>query len=403
MDIKIKPALLHGKLNVPPSKSISHRMLICAALSDGESVIHNLLDCEDITAIKGALRMLGADITEENGVCRVHGISVPAKKAVVDCKESGSALRFLIPLAAALGCETEFTGSGRLPQRPITPIIQPLRDNGITFLSDKWPYKITGKLHSGSYYIDGSMSSQFITGLLFALSILDGDSEITLTSELNSKPYVDITVDCLRQFGVDVTENGGVYKVKGGQKYQPHTVSVEADMSQCAFFAVADSIGSDISMENLDPKSVQGDKAILDICARFNSGEAIQHIDASDIPDLVPILTVLMCFGKTKSQITGCARLRIKECDRLAAITEVLNTLGGKIKAYEDMIEITPVKTLKGGTIETYNDHRIAMAGAVAATRCENEVVIKGAQCVDKSYPGFFDDYRMLGGTADVI
>ncbi len=403
MDIRIKPAALHGKLNVPPSKSISHRMLICAALCDGESVINDVLDCEDITATKNALTALGANIFEENGRCRVVGINAPAKTATVDCKESGSALRFLIPIAAALGCTAEFIGSGRLPERPITPIIQPLCDNGITFLSEKWPYKISGKLRAGSYRIDGSMSSQFITGLLFALSILDGDSDIILTSRLNSKPYVDITADCMRKFGVQVTEYDGGYRVKGGQKYRPQTVSVEADMSQCAFFAAADCIGSDISLLNLAPDSVQGDRAILDIAARFKSGEAIEHIDATDIPDLVPILAVLMCFGKTVCRITGCARLRIKECDRLAAVTEMLGDLGGKVRATDDMIEITPVDMLNGGTVKFYNDHRIVMAGAIAATRCKNDVIIKGAQCVNKTYPNFFDDYRMLGGCADVI
>ncbi|MCH5323693.1 MAG: 3-phosphoshikimate 1-carboxyvinyltransferase [Eubacterium sp.] len=403
MDIKIKPSALCGSLSIPPSKSVSHRMLICTAFCEGESVINDLLECEDIEAMSGALRALGAEIDGADGCYRVRGITSPSKSAVIDCKESGSALRFLIPIAAALGCETEFIGSGRLPERPITPIIEPMRDNGITFISETYPYKISGKLRPGTYRIDGSMSSQFITGLLFALSILNGDSEIVLTSPLQSKPYVDITVDCMRQFGVEVTEKENTYYVKGGQKYIPHTLSVEADMSQCAFFAVADCIGSDIKLDNLNLNSVQGDKAILDITERFKNGEPIDHIDATDIPDLVPILTVLMCFGKVPCRITGCARLRIKECDRLEAITDVLNALGGKVKAYDDMIEVTPVTELEGGTVEFYNDHRIAMAGAIAATRCKNEVIIKGAQCVAKSYPKFFDDYRMLGGNADVI
>lgn len=403
MDIRITPKALSGSVSVPPSKSISHRMLICAALSKGESRIDNLLDCEDITAVKGALTALGAIITEDKGICTVHGITSPAKKAVIDCKESGSVLRFLIPVAAALGCETEFIGSGRLPERPITPIIQPLCDNGIKFISEKYPYKISGQLHSGKFYIDGSMSSQFITGLLYALSILKQDSEIILTSPLSSKPYVDITIDCMRQFGVevDITDNG--YYIKGGQSYSPTSVTVEADMSQCAFFAVADCIGSNITLNGLNPDSVQGDKAILSLAADFKSGKDIPTINAVDIPDLVPIMTVLMCFAKAPCRITGCARLRIKESDRLAAITEVINTLGGKVKAYDDMIEITPVDILKGGIIDCKNDHRIAMAAAIAATRCTEAVILKGAQCVNKTYPTFFDDYRKLGGIADVI
>lgn len=403
MDIKITPTKLGGKLIVPPSKSISHRMLICAALCDGMTHIDNLLECMDSHATINALTALGAEIKGKNGSYDVKGIVNPKKTAVVDCFESGSTLRFMIPIFSAFGCEAEFTGRGKLPERPITPIIKPMIDNGATFETLTMPYKVKGKLHGGKYYIDGSVSSQFITGLLFALSVLKEDSEIILTTKLESRPYVNITIDCMKQFGVEVAETENGYFVKGGQKYQPHNCTVEADMSQSAFFIAANCAGSDIELANLNMNSVQGDKAIIDIADKFKNGGDLSIIDASDIPDLVPAIAVMMSFWKKPCRIINCERLRIKECDRLAATTELINDLGGNAVAYSDSIEIFPVEAFKGGTIRNYNDHRIAMAGAVAATRSTGDVIIKGAECTNKSYPGFFDDFRALGGIADVI
>lgn len=403
MDIKITPTKLGGKLIVPPSKSISHRMLICAALCDGMTHIDNLLECMDSRATINALTALGAEIKGKNGSYDVKGIVNPKKTAAVDCFESGSTLRFMIPLFSAFGCEAEFTGRGKLPERPITPIIKPMIDNGATFETLTMPYKVKGKLHGGKYYIDGSVSSQFITGLLFALSVLKEDSEIILTTRLESRPYVNITIDCMKQFGVEVAETENGYFVKGGQKYQPHNCTVEADMSQSAFFIAANCAGSDIELANLNMNSVQGDKAIIDIADKFKYGGDLSIIDASDIPDLVPAIAVMMSFWKKPCRIINCERLRIKECDRLAATTELINDLGGNAVAYSDSIEIFPVEAFKGGTVRNYNDHRVAMAGAVAATRSTGDVIIKGAECTNKSYPGFFDDFRALGGIADVI
>lgn len=269
MDIKITPTKLGGKLIVPPSKSISHRMLICAALCDGMTHIDNLLECMDSHATINALTALGAEIKGKNGSYDVKGIVNPKKNAAVDCFESGSTLRFMIPIFSAFGCEAEFTGRGKLPERPITPIIKPMIDNGATFETLTMPYKVKGKLHGGKYYIDGSVSSQFITGLLFALSVLKEDSEIILTTRLESRPYVNITIDCMKQFGVEVAETENGYFVKGGQKYQPHNCTVEADMSQSAFFIAANCAGSDIELANLNMNSVQGDKAIIDIADKF--------------------------------------------------------------------------------------------------------------------------------------
>ena len=403
MDIKITPSKLKGKLTVPPSKSISHRMLICAALSDGTTHIDNLLECMDSHATINALRALGAKIEGENGIYTVNGLSSPSATASVDCFESGSTLRFMIPIFSAFGCEAQFTGKGKLPERPITPLIQPMTDNGAHFETLSMPYKVSGKLHGGKYYIDGSVSSQFITGLLFALSVLGGDSEIILTSHLESKPYVNITIDCMRQFGVEIAETDTGYFVRGNQRYIAHNCTIEADMSQSAFFLAANCAGSDIELTNLNPDSVQGDKAILDIADRFKNNGDLSVIDASDIPDLVPAIAVMMSFWDKPCTITNCGRLKIKECDRLEATTELINGLGGRAVAHSDSIEIFPVDSFKGGTVKFYNDHRIAMAGAIAATRSTSDVIIKGAECTNKSYPGFFDDFRALGGIADVI
>ena len=403
MDIKITPSKLSGKLIVPPSKSISHRMLICAAFCDGTTHIDNLLECMDLHATINALTALGTKINGKDGSYDITGITQPSKKAAVDCFESGSTLRFMIPIFSAFGCEAEFTGRGKLPERPITPLIEPMTENGAVFETLSMPYRVKGRLNGGKYYIDGSVSSQFITGLLFALSVLSKDSEIILTTRLESKPYVNITIDCMKQFGVGVCETENGYFIKGGQKYQPHNCTVEADMSQSAFFLAANCAGSDIELTNLNLNSVQGDKAIVDIAEKFRNGGDLSVIDASDIPDLVPILAVLGTFGSERSVIYNAQRLRIKESDRLVSTAAMLNALGGNVEVTDDGLIIDPVGSLHGGTVDGAGDHRIVMAAAIAATRADGEVIIKGAQAASKSYPDFFKDYTKLGGKVNGI
>ncbi len=404
VDIKITPKRLKGTINIPPSKSISHRALIAAALADGESRIYNLLDCVDITdATIKALRALGADISICDNYTKVTGISSAPKKAEIDCQESGSTLRFIIPIASALGCDTTYFGRGKLPERPITPYLDEFPKHGVWFLSDKMPYITQGKLKGGIYEIAGNISSQFITGFLFALSLLENDSVIKITTKLESKPYIDLTIDAMKSFGIEIIEKGNEYRIKGGQKYIPTDYTVEADMSQAAFFLVADAIGGSLEINGLNPDSKQGDKAIIEIVKCYGEKKKPFDIDASQIPDLVPILTVLATFANGKSRIRGCERLRIKECDRLAAISEELNRLGAKITIKNDALIIEGVNALKSGVCDCWNDHRIAMALSVAAQRAEGEIILKGAECVSKSYPTFFEDYKMLGGIADVI
>jgi 3-phosphoshikimate 1-carboxyvinyltransferase len=414
MNIETTPTHLVGEVTVPPSKSVAHRMIIAAALADGESVISNVYPSKDILATINAMQALGAKISREGDRVTVRGIENPPEKAVIDCGESGSTLRFLIPVACALGVETTFIGHGRLPSRPITPYLDEFPRHGITFdYSGTMPFTVSGKLTSGEFAVSGSISSQFITGLLFALPLLDGDSRINLTSRLESRPYVDITRSCIELFGGNFSEDETSYTVSGGQKLHAVDCTVEGDYSQAAFFCVAKTLGSPIDIKGLNVNSFQGDKKIVEICKEIvynkssrnlsdsdssDSSLAPFSIDCSDIPDLVPILAVLASFCDGTSYITNAARLRIKECDRLAAISESLNACGGRVKETADGLEIEGVGTLSGGTVPDYNDHRIPMAMAVASTRSSKPITILGAQCVSKSYPDFWEVFRSLGG-----
>lgn len=413
MKIKITPSKLSGTVNIPPSKSAAHRMIIAAALAKGKSEISNLYPSEDILATMECMRRLGAAIEFSGASAVITGIEKIPEKAVLDCGESGSTLRFLIPVAAALGVECTFIGRGKLPVRPIAPYIEEFPKHGVTleFSSAKdgefLPLTIKGKLTAGDFTLSGGISSQFITGLLFALPKLDGESRIVLTTRLESKPYVDITLGTLKDLGCDISETANGYSVRGGQTFMPFNGAVEGDYSQAAFFEAANALGSDIKIAGLNEKSYQGDKKIIEICREivYNNSTDLKpfRIDCSDIPDLVPILAVLGTFCKGRSYITNAARLRIKECDRLAAMAYNLNEIGGRITELSDGLVIDGVDSLDGGTIDGFNDHRIAMATAIASTRCANPLIITGAECVSKSYPDFWEDFRALGGIFEVI
>ncbi len=410
MNLQITPNKLHGRVSIPSSKSMTHRAIICAALAEGVSNLTGIDYSKDIDATLNIMEAFGAYIRKNGSGIVMSGIVSPTHSAIADCCESGSTLRFLIPVAAALGTRTEFRGQGRLPQRPITPYIRELSQKGVTFRYDNsMPFLMEGKLQSGVFHLEGDISSQFITGLLFALPLLDGDSEIVMTSPLQSKPYADMTIDCMRKFGVVVEETpDGNYKIRGNQTYQAADVHMEGDFSQAAFFYVANFLGNNVTLDNIPEKSVQGDRKVIEIidemCYNRNNGKnAAFHVDATDIPDLVPILAVLGTFGDEVSVITGARRLRIKESDRLTAVSQLLNHLGGRVIVHEDGLEIYPVPTLHGGTVDSFGDHRIAMCAAIAATRCTEPVTILGAECVEKSYPAFFDDYQNLGGIVNGI
>ena len=415
MNIKVTPSSLAGSVRVPSSKSIAHRMITAAALADGTTVIENVSLSRDIEATCKVVSAFGAEVSISGSTVTVKGISSPAKSCTADCGESGSTLRFCIPVASALGITATFNGSGRLPSRPITPYIRELSAHGITFdCLNSMPFTVSGRLSGGSYNIEGDISSQFITGLLLALPLLSEDSTIALTSPLQSKPYVDITIDVLSRFGIEIRETEDGYSIKGGQKYvSPHTLSVEGDYSQAAFFYVANALGAKINIANLTDEnyinSPQGDRKILEIIgnAVYNDN-GISKIsgfdcDVSQIPDLVPALAVLASFADSECTLYNASRLAIKESNRLTATADMLNALGGCVTPQSDKLIIKPVKRLNGGTIDSVNDHRIAMAAAIASCGCEHDVIIRGADAVSKSYPSFFDDFTMLGGKTDVI
>ena len=407
MDISIRPSKLSGDLSVPASKSCAHRSIICAALAHGVSHLSGVTMSKDIEATIGAMTALGAEFTVNGGDITVKGAGGrKAQDCVIDCNESGSTLRFIIPIAAAVGSNTEFRGRGRLPQRPIDIFIRELGKNGVNFdYHNTMPFTVSGGLKSGRFEIEGDVSSQFITGLLFALPLLDGDSEIVLTSHLESRPYVDITIDTLRRFGVSVDESENSFRIKGGQCYTARDEHIEGDYSQAAFFCVANALGSEVKLHNLDENSVQGDKKILEIISDmcYNGNIGHYRADCSDIPDLVPILAVLGAFGSGDSVIYNAKRLKIKESDRLQTTAALLNSLGGNVEITDDGLIIHPTGAMHGGTVDSFGDHRIVMAAAIAATAIDGEVIIRGAEAAEKSYPAFFDDYRKLGGKANVI
>lgn len=395
MDIIISPKKLSGTVNAVSSKSDAHRKIIAAALSCKETqiIMNNFSD--DIDATLDAIKNLGGDfIKNEKGV-KVKPISKTPKKVSLDFCESGSTARFLLPVTSALCENAEFSGRGRLPERPFADLTNAMRKNGVAVSSDNLPIKTSGKLKSGVFEIRGDVSSQYITGLLFALLNVDGESRIHLTSELLSAPYVDMTLDTLKEFGVDIETMENEYIVKPQKLISPEMVTVEGDWSQAAFWVVANKICGNIEISGMNENSRQGDKRITEILDDTD-------IDATNIPDLVPILSVLAASRVGTTRIYGAKRLRIKESDRLYAMTKCINDLGGCAKETEDGIIIEGTGKLKGGVVDSFSDHRIAMAAAIASLICENEVKIINAECVKKSYPAFFEDFKKLGGVCHV-
>ncbi len=418
-NVKIEPSILSGIMAVPPSKSAAHRAVICAALATGISKLEPVELSNDIRATIDCVKELGAAVSIIEKRLTIDGKMMYSKQnAVLDCGESGSTLRFLIPIAGVGNINAKFVGHGRLPERPIGVYLDCLPKAGVKCItSGGLPLEVSGQLRPGRFEIPGNVSSQFITGLLLALPTLHGDSEIVITSELESKSYIDMTLDIMTRFGVAVTETETGYKVYGSQSYRPQDTTIEGDWSQAAFFLSAGALGGDISIENLDIRSCQGDMAILELLRRFGADITVNgriatskrkdlhgiDIDAGNIPDLVPILAVVASLSNGITNITGAARLRIKESDRLHAIAEGLNALGADVTELPDGLRIVGVPSLHGGTVEGYNDHRIVMALSVAAARATEPVIITDSQSINKSYPSFFHDYNNLGGNANVI
>ena len=383
MNLTITPARLSGTVTPPPSKSQAHRLLLCAALAGGESRIENLADSQDIQATRRCMAELK---TERNSLPRF------------DCGESGSTLRFLIPIALALRGGGVFTGHGRLMERPQKPYFDIFDEKGVRYEQRDGVLTVQGKLPPGVYRLPGNVSSQFVTGLLYALPLLEGDSELVLTTPLESRGYVDMTLEALARFGIRGTERENGFLIPGRQKYCPAQASVEADWSQAAFWLAAAALGNPVQPVGLEEDSSQGDRVIGDYYVPLcRPGDV--DIDLSQCPDLAPPLAVMAAVRCGTTRLVNAGRLRLKESDRLASITQVLRALGADVEEGPDFLRIQGRDALAGGcTVDCCNDHRIAMMAAVAAARCESPVTLTGAECVANSYPDFWAHYRMLGG-----
>lgn len=389
MDITIFPGKLRGTVAAIPSKSQAHRLLICAAFADSPTTLICPETNRDIEATAACLNALGAQITRTpEGYHIVPQMQIPPC-ATLPCGESGSTLRFLLPVACALGVNATFIMEGRLSQRPLSPLWEELERMGcILTRPGENTLCCSGRLRPGDYYIDGGVSSQYITGLLFALSLLPGKSQLHITGKLESAPYVQMTYRALELFSVK-------WDSLGGQVFHtPGRLHVEGDWSNAAFFLAAKHLGRSVEVTGLTSDSPQGDRAVAGLLPLLSQGNAT--VSAADIPDLVPILAVFAA-AKEGAVFTDISRLQLKESDRVASVIGMLHALGGHAEATENTLTVFPTP-LSGGTVDSCNDHRIAMAAAIAATVCKAPVTILGAECVSKSYPAFWAEYRRLGG-----
>jgi len=414
-NVKIIPESLNGRVKIPPSKSLSHRAIIAASLGNGVSVIENVVLSQDIKSTIEGMKTLGADIEINENTLRIKG-RYPLKPISdkIDCKESGSTLRFLIPLALLTNKEITFHGSGGLVSRPINSYVEILNSQSIKYkYYNELPLIVEGNIKPDIFKLRGDISSQFITGLLFALPLLEDKSTINITTDMESKGYIDLTINILKKFGVSITNNK--YKqfiIKGNQIYKPINYRVEGDYSQAAFWIVAALLGGEIIIDDLDTNSLQGDRVIVDIikdmggCMHSN-GDSIKiakaitkgrTIDVSQCPDLVPILAVLGALSRGRTNLVNAKRLRIKESDRLKSIATELNKLGADVVEKEDSLVIDGKEELMGGVVDSWNDHRIAMALAIASIKCTQPVIITNSDSINKSYPDFFRHFENLGG-----
>ncbi|MCL2112034.1 MAG: 3-phosphoshikimate 1-carboxyvinyltransferase [Clostridiales bacterium] len=436
MDVRIEKPIRGGTVRAISSKSEAHRLLICAALAEGATFVACPQRSEDIDATAACLEALGAKVRYEG-----EGFYVEPVGGVVDgaahlhCGESGSTLRFLLPVCGALGVTAALHMDGRLPERPLSPLYEEMASHGC-ILSEpgRSPLICEGQLQSGTYTLAGNISSQFISGLMFALPLLAGDSKICVTGALESRPYVDMTLEALGLFGVNISEEVGggdaerVFRIKGGQRPRsPGTVRAGGDWSNAAFWLSAGALTPQgVTVTGLDLKSKQGDRAIVDLLPLFGAeitceGDAVTvmggstssigdalpqpiEINAEDTPDLVPILAAVASVTPGKTVIRGAGRLRIKESDRLRTVAATLSALGADIAETEDGLVIVGKENLSGGEAQSFGDHRIAMTAAILSCACTGLVVIRGAGAVRKSYPTFFMDFAdVLGGECDVL
>ena len=414
MKLLISPSSLGGKISAIASKSVAHRLLICAAFADGETVIRCDEINEDISATVRCLSALGAKIVRDGVYYRVTPIVTLQKNATLNCGESGSTMRFLVPLTCMLGADASFLMAGRLPERPLSPLREELERCGIVFsAAGSNPLSCKGSVQSTEFRISGGVSSQFISGLLFALAVSGKCGSVTLDGRIESEPYLDLTVDALAQFGVCFVREGNRFVLSSsGGLHSPANATVEGDWSNAAFPLCMGAIGKhSVTLTGVLGASRQGDRAICEILSRFGAtvtsrelettvSPAPLHgidVDASQIPDLVPVLAVVASVAEGKTTIYGASRLRLKESDRLKSTSALLLALGAKIEERDDGLVIEGVPSLHGGSVSAFGDHRIAMSAAVASAVCDSPILLDGAEAVAKSYPTFWNDMAALG------
>ncbi len=421
MEMLVYPSRPHGTLKAIASKSVAHRLLICAAFADKPTAIRCDQTNKDIEATARCLCALGANITREGVYYNVTPVSFEniQKNALLKCGESGSTLRFMIPVVAALGANSSFLMEGRLPERPLSPLREELEAHGIN-LSPKGsnPLKVEGKLMGDSYSIAGNVSSQFISGLLFALSLMDEPSTLNVTGSIESAPYIDITADALSLFGAPVQRCKNVYSVSATRIVSPTSIDVEGDWSNAAFPLALGIMGKgEVTVTGLNAVSSQGDKKIIELLRAFGGKIALTEtgytaqsstlhaieVDATQIPDLVPILATVASVAKGQTRIYGASRLRLKESDRLESVCAFLCALGADVKQTDDGLIINGKEALSGGIADASNDHRIAMSAAVAASVCTSPVKVLDANSTSKSYPAFWSDIASLGVKCEAI
>lgn len=418
MEIKVH-GTLKGEVTPPPSKSQAHRLLICAALAvEPCSIVCNSVN-DDIMATMRCLNALGARITFSSGVFDVQPIEL-VKGGTLDCGESGSTLRFLMSVAAVLGADATFTGAGKLPQRPMGALTDVLAAHGMAFerhTADELPVTCSGTLQGGKFTLPGNISSQYLTGLLFALPLATVDSEIEVTGGLTSASYIDMTIDALRTAGISVERRNNIFTIKGNQQYRmPERVVVEGDWSSAAFWVVAGVIGKQpVTVCGMNNESLQGDSAIVDHLRSMGAFITVEddrvvavpshlfgaELDCMDTPDLVPILSVAAAVAQGTTTFINVGRLRFKESDRLAAMKSVLASFGITSSVGEDTFTVYGGEPVALTPVESFGDHRIAMSAAILSTVAKEITTINGSGCVAKSYPSFFEDFAVLGGIVE--
>lgn len=415
MDLTIKPGARSGRVKIPASKSQAHRLLICAALGQNEA----LIECDgfsaDIRATVECLKALGSEIVslwDDRAILVRPIIKVPGEPCRLPCGESGSTLRFLLPVCAALGVDAVFHMEGRLPQRPLAPLDEQLRSHGIELHREAELLCCSGKLEAGDYEIPGNVSSQYVSGLLMALPLVSGDSRLTVTGSIESAGYITMTEDALKLSNIAFTKDKNIYSIPGSQRSRiPELLRVEGDFSNAAFFLCMGALSQrGIEVTGLEPASHQGDKAVVDILCAFGAelreiegGYFVRRsklqgltIDAKPIPDLIPALSVVAALAQGETRIINAGRLRLKESDRLSSTAALIRSLGGDVEELEEGLVIHGRPRLSGGSVDSWGDHRIAMAAATAACGCSAPVELSGAQAVNKSYPRFWEDFEAL-------